>query len=155
MKMSFPLLLNTWINALEYLFHQADADGSGTVEYHEFKKVWLDLVNPRKELEKRDIELPLFMTPWALKAKLAEVVEAEEDQEAHAIATAEAFRTHMQNLAQKEDRCCRGTQACPYRVSKCTRCCWPSLPIWKWNSRTIFAQCDTTRTGIRRISRSR
>ena len=87
---------------LEYLFHQADADGSGTVEYHEFKKVWLDLVNPRKELEKRNIELPLFMTPWALKAKLAEVVEAEEDQEAHAIATAEAFRTHMQNLAQKK-----------------------------------------------------
>ena len=37
---------------LEYLFHQADADGSGTVEYHEFKKVWLDLVNPRKELGK-------------------------------------------------------------------------------------------------------
>ena len=60
---------------LEYLFHKADADGSGSVEYHEFKKVWLDLVNPRKELEKRDIELPLFMTPWALKQKLAEVVE--------------------------------------------------------------------------------
>ena len=87
---------------LEYLFHKADADGSGSVEYHEFKKIWLELVNPRKELEKRDVELPLFMTPWALKEKLAEVVEAEEDQEAHAIATAEAFRTHMINLAQKK-----------------------------------------------------
>ena len=69
---------------LEYLFHKADADGSGSVEYHEFKKIWLEIVNPRKELEKRDVELPLFMTPWALKEKLAEVVEAEEDQEAQA-----------------------------------------------------------------------
>ena len=86
---------------LEYLFHKADEDQSGTVEYHEFKKIWIDLCNPRKELEKRDVELPLFMTPWALKQKLAEVIEEEEDQEAHAVASAEAWRTHMINLKQK------------------------------------------------------
>ena len=55
---------------IEYLFHQADADGSGTVEYHEFKKVWLDLVNPRKELEKRNIELPPFHDPVGIEGEI-------------------------------------------------------------------------------------
>ena len=87
---------------LEFLFHQADADGSGTVEYHEFKKIWIDLCNPRKELEKRDVAVPLFMTPWALKQKLAEVIDEEEDKEAHAVASAEAWRKHQINLKQKK-----------------------------------------------------
>lgn len=40
---------------LERLFAKYDADGSGSIEYAEFRTAWLGLADPKKELEARNI----------------------------------------------------------------------------------------------------
>ena len=41
--------------ALERLFAKYDADGSGSIEYGEFRTAWLGLADPKKELDARNI----------------------------------------------------------------------------------------------------
>jgi len=46
---------------LEMLFAKYDTDGSGSVEYQEFRSAWLQLADPKKELLARNIEVRFFL----------------------------------------------------------------------------------------------
>ena len=55
----------------EELFSTYDADGSGFIDYEEFKQVWLRVGNTRKELTDRGVAIPKFATKAQLMSAYA------------------------------------------------------------------------------------
>ena len=83
----------------EKYFNKYDADGSGTIDYEEFKNIWLAVRartclsqqhlltvvaptqqtgNIRQELINRGIEVTKWMSKWYMRRRLREIVEEEE-----------------------------------------------------------------------------
>ena len=86
---------------LEQLFHQADRDGTGAIEYEAFKQVWLKVCDVAKELEDRGVEVPKFSTHRQRQKMLEKLLEEEEEAERHAMAEAERYREWQKILAAK------------------------------------------------------
>ena len=76
----------------EKMFAKYDRDKSGFIEYGEFKKIWLRLANPIKELEDRGIHIPTLATKAQMIRMLDRVLDDEEKKEAIAIKEAKRFR---------------------------------------------------------------
>jgi len=87
---------------LEMLFAKYDADGSGSVEYKEFRTAWLQLADPKKELSAREIEFNKYAPPFQLRAQLKQVILDEEEEEAHAQAVAETWKQFQKDKIQKD-----------------------------------------------------
>ena len=88
---------------LEMLFAKYDADGSGSVEYKEFRQAWLQLADPKKELSARDIEFNKYAPPFQLRKQLKDVIMDEEEEEAHAQAVAETWKQFQKDKIYKEE----------------------------------------------------
>eukprot|EP00949_MAST-11_sp_MAST-11-sp1_P000971 g971.t1 len=87
---------------METLFMRHDRDGSGTIDYHEFREVWLSTCNPRKELEGRGVPVGKYTTRFQLINKLRKVLDEEEEKEEKAQATAAKFALYQKDLHQKK-----------------------------------------------------
>lgn len=86
---------------LEQMFRKYDRDRSGCIEYTEFRKVWLQLVNPRKELAQRNIHIPTLATKSQLVRMLDEILEDEEKKEKIAVLEAKRFRERQLRLKSR------------------------------------------------------
>lgn len=62
------------------MFRKYDADGSGYIEYPEFKKIWVRLANVQKELTDRGVKIPKMATNRTLSNMLEQILDAEEDR---------------------------------------------------------------------------
>ena len=87
---------------METMFMRHDRDGSGTIDYHEFREVWLSACNPRKELEGRGIPVGKYATRFQLVSKLRKVLDEEEEKEEKAQAAAAKFAVYQKDLHQKK-----------------------------------------------------
>ena len=65
------------------LFRKFDEDGSGTMDYEEFKQCFLSCCNVKKELQDRDLSFPKFATRMELERILEKALNGEEDAEAY------------------------------------------------------------------------
>lgn len=86
----------------ETLFKKYDKDKSGYIEFHEFRAMWLKLVNVREELTKRNVEIPKYVTPWKLQQLLETTLDEEDAREATVLAEAEKFRQKQREKQQRE-----------------------------------------------------
>jgi Ca2+-binding EF-hand superfamily protein len=74
----------------EYYMNKFDFDGSGALEYPEFRKMWLYCCNPFAELRQRGIKYGRFMRKAQARVVLEAAVIAEEELELRAMAEAHA-----------------------------------------------------------------
>ena len=80
----------------EKMFAKYDKDRDGTIDYFEFKQVWLYLTDARRELEERDIDIPKFASKNQLIKLLEQVLLEEEEMEAEAFRYADAWRKRQE-----------------------------------------------------------
>lgn len=85
----------------ETMFRRYDRDGSGFIDFQEFRQVWLRLTDPRKELNDRGIDIPALATRQQLIRLLDEVLTEEETKEANAIEEAERYREEQAALQER------------------------------------------------------
>jgi len=76
----------------EKIFKRYDKDGSGFIEYNEFKQAWLRLTNPKKELQDRGVQIPTLTTRPQMIRMLDDILKEEEVKERIAISEAKRWR---------------------------------------------------------------
>ena len=86
----------------EKMFAKYDRDRDGTIDYFEFKQVWLYLTDARRELEERDIDIPKFASKNQLIKLLEQVLLEEEEMEAEAFRYANAWRKRQQDERRRQ-----------------------------------------------------
>ena len=87
----------------ERLFIQNDLDASGTIEYNEFRSIWLKLVKPRLELQKRNIPVPRWAFTSTLSDALEDVVRKEDDTQERALAEADHWYNWNLDLRRRRN----------------------------------------------------
>ena len=85
------------------IFRKYDKNDSGLIEYNEFKRAWLTLVNPRKELTDRGVQIPTLATHSQIVRMLESVLNQEEEREAKAIETAKDWAFRQKVLKNRTD----------------------------------------------------
>lgn len=85
----------------EKLFAKYDKDGSGQIDYEEFKMIWLEVANLRKELSDREVKYPKFATKGQLMRIMKKVLDEEEEAERHALAEADQHKRWQKILKEK------------------------------------------------------
>jgi len=92
-----------WFFAMEYLgyrmndkvsedsFVALDYDEQGQIDWEEFKRMYVEICDVRKELENRDVELPVLASKRAMRRQLRSILADEEIRERRAIAEAKRF----------------------------------------------------------------
>ena len=92
-----------WFYAMEYLgyrmhdklsedaFVALDYDAQGQIDWDEFKRMYVEICDVRRELESRDVELPVFMPKRSMRRQLRSILADEEIRERRAIAEAKRF----------------------------------------------------------------
>ena len=65
----------------ERLFKRFDLDGSGFIEYPEFKRMWLLCCDVKEELLKRGYEVGKHTSVMVLRRRLEQLVDEEEEKE--------------------------------------------------------------------------
>lgn len=75
----------------ETIFKKYDKDRSGSIDYHEFRSMWIQLSDPREELIKRGIEIPKFVTTGKLQKMLEKALEDEEQKEKEVFSQAQFY----------------------------------------------------------------
>ena len=80
-----------------------DKNNSGVIEYNEFKRVWLTLVNPRKELDHRGIHIPTLTTHNQMVHMLEAVLNKEEERESKAIEKAKEWVLRQKMMKNRKD----------------------------------------------------
>jgi ribosomal subunit interface protein len=58
----------------EHHFHRIDVNHTGLIDFEEFREIFIELCNLRKELEDRGIDVPTFTRKKTLKAILKELL---------------------------------------------------------------------------------
>ncbi len=96
------LNIDTDETTFEKMFYKYDTDRSGYIEYPEFKKVWLRLANPKKELEDRGIDIPTLFTRSQMIRLLEDVLGEEERREALAIEKAKEWKRQQELLRMRK-----------------------------------------------------
>ena len=79
----------------EYFMRKFDTDGSGALEYPEFRKMWLYCCNPFTELKNRGVSYSRFARGASLRVVLEEIVIREEQLELRAMAEAHAHHNFL------------------------------------------------------------
>jgi alpha-tubulin suppressor-like RCC1 family protein len=82
---------------LEDMFYKYDYNLTGTIDYYEFREIYLEICDQRKELESRDIECPSLIRKNTLIDILRQILEEEEDRERRAIAEAKRYKKWILN----------------------------------------------------------
>ncbi len=94
--------IDTDETTFEKMFFKYDTDRSGFIEYPEFKKVWLRLANPKKELEDRGIDIPTLFTRAQMIRLLEDVLGEEERREALAVEKAKEWKRQQELLRMRK-----------------------------------------------------
>jgi len=87
----------------ERMFRKYDKNRNGTIDYGEFKKVWLSLANTRNELQERGIEVPTFATKTQLIFMLDQILDEEEEMEQAAFHFAEIWRKRQSDERRRQE----------------------------------------------------
>jgi len=87
----------------EQMFLKYDKDGSGEIDYAEFRQIWLAVADVRKELGDRGVDIPKFATRRQLQRMLEKCLDEEEEAERRAMAEAERWRSWRAILEQKNE----------------------------------------------------
>ena len=85
----------------EKIFARYDYNNTGSIDYYEFRDVFYEVCDPRKELEDRGIDVPSFTTREALVTMLKPLVEEEEEKERRAVAEAKRFKKWLRQIRDK------------------------------------------------------
>ena len=72
----------------EQMFLKYDKDGSGEIDYTEFRQIWFSVCDVRKELQDRGVDIPKFSTRKNLQRTLEKLLDEEEETERRAMAEA-------------------------------------------------------------------
>ena len=75
----------------EDAFAATDYDQQGTIDWEEFRNLFTQLCDVRKELEDRDVELPTFVPSHQLRHQLKGLLSDEEVRERRAVAEAKRY----------------------------------------------------------------
>ena len=75
----------------EESFMATDYDNQGSIDWVEFRDLFVKLCDVRKELEDREVELPAFVPDRTLRRQLKSVLLDEEIRERRAIAEAKRY----------------------------------------------------------------
>ncbi|KAA0147692.1 hypothetical protein FNF28_07532 [Cafeteria roenbergensis] len=86
---------------LHRLFRSADKDGSGLLEYGEFKAVWLRLVDAKAELQARGIRAGRWSTGGEVLRLLEAAVDREEAEQRAAVEVARRVQRRRQRQRQR------------------------------------------------------
>jgi hypothetical protein len=86
---------------LERLFRQADADGSGLIEYPEFRKLWMQLVDAKAELQARGFKVGRWSTGQAILKLLDQALDEEERQKLKAVERARRMQRRRARQRQR------------------------------------------------------
>ena len=86
----------------EKLFKMVDFNQTGTIDYEEFKEIFFQVCNVRRELEDRNIDAPSFTGRKNLLKILRPVMREEEARERMAIAEADRYKRWL--LAAKDKK---------------------------------------------------
>lgn len=73
---------------LENLFFEYDYNFTGKIDYVEFREIFLQICDLRKELEDRGIDLPTLIRNKTMRKMLREILIEEEMKERRAMAEA-------------------------------------------------------------------
>ena len=92
-----------WYFAMEYLgykmndklsedsFFAMDYDNQGQIDWLEFRNLFVQVCDVRRELENREVELPMFIPKSSMRRQLRSLLSDEEVRERRAIAEAKRF----------------------------------------------------------------
>lgn len=94
--------LNPTDHLHEKLFHEFDTNHTGTIDYFEFKEVFLMLCDVRKELEDRNFDVPTFTRRKTLVLILRGYLDDEERKERQAIAEAKRYKKWILSIREKK-----------------------------------------------------
>ena len=86
---------------LETIFAQYDTDNSQSIEYGEFRSMWVEVCDAKKELKTRQVEIPEKATPKQLQALLQYALEIEEEKERRAVEEAKWWHAWQVELDRR------------------------------------------------------
>eukprot|EP01038_Epipyxis_sp_PR26KG_P010397 gene10397-13965_t len=92
------LQINAPDEIVEDLFLKFDLNNTGTIDYEEFREIFLRVCDLRKELEDRDIDVPTFIRKKTLRNLFREVLIEEEIRERKALAEAKRYKKWVLNI---------------------------------------------------------
>lgn len=87
---------------LEDLFLEFDLDNTGTIDYEEFREIFLRLCDIRRELEERGVDVPAFSGRAALSKILRPILIEEENREKRALAEARRYKEWIMATRDKK-----------------------------------------------------
>ena len=83
---------------LEDLFYRHDNNFTGKIDYIEFREIFLEICNLRKELEDRGVDCPSFIRKKTMRKILREILLDEEKKERAALAEARRYKKWILNI---------------------------------------------------------
>ena len=83
------------IDSARLAFLEYDKDGSGSIDYDEFRHVWAIVANVRQELANRGQKFSKFVPTYILRRRLKKILDEEEDRESEALAHAKAWKKYQ------------------------------------------------------------
>lgn len=95
------LKLNPTDHKHNKLFKQFDFNNTGSIDYDEFREVFLIMCDVKKELRDRGIDVPTFARRKTLVATLRGMLLEEEDKERRAVAEAKRFKKWVLAVREK------------------------------------------------------
>jgi Ca2+-binding EF-hand superfamily protein len=93
----------------EKIFTKIDHDEQGSIDYLEFRDVFLAICNVRRELEDRGIEVPSFTTRATLESMFRAILLEEEERERMALAEARRYKRWLLEVRDKRKLLTRAT----------------------------------------------
>ena len=88
---------------LEKMFNKYDYNRTGSIDYYEFREIYLKLCDINRELEDRGVEVPIFSQRSFLEEMLREIYVEEEKRERRAIAEARRYKEWMSRVKELKE----------------------------------------------------
>jgi alpha-tubulin suppressor-like RCC1 family protein/Ca2+-binding EF-hand superfamily protein len=86
---------------IERMFRKYDLDNSGSIEYPEFRAIWLRFCDAKRQLKLRRYPLSRFATKPQMRRILDKILRQEEEQEAKAIAEAKIWYEWLHEIRRR------------------------------------------------------
>jgi alpha-tubulin suppressor-like RCC1 family protein/Ca2+-binding EF-hand superfamily protein len=93
--------LNPTDHKHEVMFHKYDTNHQGSLDFFEFREVFLEMCDVRKELEDRGVDVPTFARRKTLVEILRGLLDDEERRERLAIAEAKRYKKWILSVREK------------------------------------------------------
>lgn len=94
------LPLSDWKH--ENHFRKIDLNHTGSIDYEEFRSIYLLQCDVRRELEDRGVDVPSFAQKKALRLILEEILKEEETKERYAIEEAKRYKKWLLGVREKK-----------------------------------------------------